>query len=133
MSSESQVYVELADGAGRHTWRISFVAWVIFTPGGHLMSSGGICLGEETNNVVEFSGTIELLRDALSHGISRLWIYLYAQLVMSQLNGVYRIYDPTLHQRFLRVRLLEHYFDYITVTDKSPCRQVDSPLDTRPL
>jgi ribonuclease HI len=87
---------------------------VIFTPCGQLLSSGGICLGEATNNVVEYSAVIELLRDALSHGISHLQVYLDAQLVMSQLNGVYRVYDPTLHRRFLRVRLLERYFDYIT-------------------
>ena len=24
------------------------------------------------------------------------------------------VYDPTLHRRFLRIRLLEHNFDYIT-------------------
>jgi ribonuclease HI len=73
-------------------------AWVIFTPGGQLLSSGGICLGDTTNNVVEYSAVIEFLRDALSHGISRLRVYLDAQLVVSQLNGVYRVYDPTLHR-----------------------------------
>jgi hypothetical protein len=56
---------------------------------------------------------IEFLHDALSHGISHLWVYLNAQSVVSLLNGVYRVYDPTLHQCFLRVRLLERYFDYI--------------------
>jgi ribonuclease HI len=114
MSSESEVYVGFADGASRHTRRLASATWVIFTPFGQLMSSGGICLGEATNNVVEYSAVIELLRDALSHGISHLRVYLDAQLVVSQLNGVYRVYDPTLHRRFLRVRLLEHYFDYIT-------------------
>jgi ribonuclease HI len=83
---------------------------VIFTPTGQLVSSGGVCLGEATNNVVEYSVIIELLCDALSHGISHLRVHLDAQLVVSQLNGVYRIYDPTLHRRFLRVRLLEHLF-----------------------
>jgi ribonuclease HI len=57
---------------------------------------------------------IELLRDALSLGISHLRVYLDAQLVVSQLNGVYHVHDPTLHRRFLRVRLLERSFDYIT-------------------
>jgi ribonuclease HI len=61
------------------------------------LSSGGICLGDTTNNVSEYNAMIELLRDALSHGISCLWVYLDAQLVVSQLNGVYRVYDPTLH------------------------------------
>jgi ribonuclease HI len=87
---------------------------VIFTPFGQLVSSGGICLGKATNNVVEYNAVIELLHDALSHGISCLWVYLDAQLVVSQLNGVYCVYDPTLHRQFFRVRLLEHYFDYIT-------------------
>jgi ribonuclease HI len=114
MSSDSEVFVGYADSASRHTWRLSSAAWVIFTPQGQLLSSGGICLGDTTNNVTEYSAVIELLCDALSLGISHLWVYLDAQLVVSQLNRVYRVHDPTLHRRFLRVRLLEQNFDYIT-------------------
>jgi ribonuclease HI len=87
---------------------------VIFTPQGQFLSSGGICLGDTTKNVTEYSAVIELLCDALSLGISHLWVYLDAQMVVSQLNGVYCVHDPTLHQQFLRVRLLEQSFDYIT-------------------
>jgi ribonuclease HI len=101
------VFIGFVDGSGRHTWTLASAAWVIFTPQGQLLSSGGICLGDATNNVAKYNAVLELLRDALSHGISHLWVYLYAHLVVSQLNGVYLIYDPTLHQRFLRVRLLE--------------------------
>jgi ribonuclease HI len=93
--------------ASRHTRRLASVAWVIFTPQGQLLSSGGICLGDTTNNVAEYNTVLEFLRDTLSHGISHLRVYLDAQLVVSQLNRVYHIYDPTLHQRFLRVHLLE--------------------------
>ena len=114
MSSESEVFIGYADGASRHTRRLASAAWVIFTPQGQLLSSEGICLGDTTNNVVEYSVVIELLHDALSLGISRLQVYLDAQLVVSQLNRIYRVHDPTLHRRFLRVRLLERYFDYIT-------------------
>jgi ribonuclease HI len=114
MSSESEVFVGFMDDASRHTRRLSSTAWVIFTPQGQFLSSGGICLSDATNNVSEYSEILEFLRDALSHGISHLWVYLDAQLVVSQLNGVYRIYDPTLHRRFLRVSLLEQSFDYIT-------------------
>jgi ribonuclease HI len=70
---------------------------VIFTPQGQLLYSGGICLGDATNNVSEYSAVIELLCDSLLHGISHLRLYLDAKLVVSQLNGVYCIYDPTLH------------------------------------
>jgi ribonuclease HI len=58
MSSESKVYVGFTDDANRHTQRLASVAWVIFSPGGQLLSVGGICLGEETNNVFEYSAMI---------------------------------------------------------------------------
>jgi ribonuclease HI len=108
------VFVGYANDASRNTRRLASAAWVIFTPQGQLLSSGGIFLGDTTNNVAKYSAVVELLRDALSLGISRLWVYLDAQLVVSQLNRIYRVHDPTLHRRFLRVRLLERNFDYIT-------------------
>ena len=113
MSSELEVFVGYADGASRHTWRLASTAWVIFTPQGQLLSSGGICLGDTTNNVSKCT-IIELLHDTLSFGISHLQVYLDTQLVVSQLNRVYRVHDPTLHRRFHRVGLLEQRFDYIT-------------------
>jgi ribonuclease HI len=106
MSSDFEVFIGYADGAIRHTQRLASTAWVIFSPQVQLLSSGGICLGDTTNNVAEYSAIIELLRDALSLGISHLRVYLDAQLIMSQLNRVYRVHDPTLQRRFLRVRLL---------------------------
>ena len=83
MSSEFEVYVGFAGDAIWHTKRLASIAWVIFTPCGQLLSFGGIFLRKTTNNVVEYSVVIELLCDALSHGISHLWVYLDAQLVMS--------------------------------------------------
>ena len=98
MSSDSEVFVGYADCASRHTWRLASAIWVIFTPRGQLLSSEGICLGDTTNNVAEYSVVIEFLCDSLSLGISHLWVYLDAQLVVSQLNRVYRVHDPTLHR-----------------------------------
>jgi ribonuclease HI len=98
MSSYFEVFIGYADSASWHTWRLASVAWVIFTPQGQLLSSRGMCLGDTTNNVTEYSAVIEFLRDALSFGISHLWVYLDAQLVVSQLNKVYRVHDPTLHR-----------------------------------
>ena len=114
MSSESGVLIRFTDDASRHTQRLSSIAWVIFSPQGQLLSSGGIYLGDTTNNITEYSAVIELFHDALSLGISHLWVYLDAHLVVSHLNGVYCVHDPSLHQRFLKVRLLERSFDYIT-------------------
>ena len=64
--------------------------------------------------VVEYSVIIELLHDAISHGVLSLEVHLDLQLVVSQLNGSYRIRDPILLRRFLRVILLERQFENIT-------------------
>ena len=58
MSSDSEVFVGYADGASQHTQRLASVAWVIFTPQGQFLSSGGICLGDTKNNVAEYSAII---------------------------------------------------------------------------
>ena len=78
---------------------------------GQVLSLGGICLQPSSNNVAEYSVVIELLRDAISHGVLSLKVRLYSQLVVSHLNGLYHVRDPTLLQIFLRVRLLEWKFD----------------------
>jgi hypothetical protein len=73
MSSESWMCsLGLRTMASQHTRRLAFTTWVIFTPQGQLLSSRGICLGDATNNVIEYNTVIEFLRDALSHGISHL-------------------------------------------------------------
>ena len=79
---------------------------MIYTPMGQVFSSGGVCLRPLSNNVAEYSVIIELLWDVISHGVLSLEVCLDSQLMVSQLNGLYRIKDPTLLQRFLRVRLL---------------------------
>jgi ribonuclease HI len=107
MSTEFLVYVGFADGANHHTRKLASIAWVIYSPKGLLLSSGGVCLGPSTNNVVKYSVIIELLCDAISHGIHSIEVCLDSQLVVFQLNGRYRVRDPTLLHQSLRVRLLE--------------------------
>jgi hypothetical protein len=72
MSSESKVFFGFADDTSRHTRRLAFAAWVIFTPEGQLLSFGGICLSDATNNVTEYSTVIEFIHDSLLHEISHL-------------------------------------------------------------
>ena len=97
-----------------HTQHLASTTWVIYTPTGQVLSSGGICLWPSSNNVAEYSVIIELLRDAISHGVLSLEVRLDSELVVSQLNGLYNVRDPTLLRRFLRVILFERQFDNIT-------------------
>ena len=114
MLMEYSISIGFTDGASRHTQNSASTAWVIYTPTSQVLSSRSVCLGHSSNNVAEYSAIIELLCDAISHGVLSLEVRLDSQLVVSYLNGLYHIRDPTLLRRFLRVRLLEWKFDNIT-------------------
>jgi hypothetical protein len=82
MSTESSVYLGFTGGANHHTRKLASTAWVVYSPEVLLVSSGGVCLGPSMNNVVEYSVIIELLCDAISHGIHSLEVRLDSYLVV---------------------------------------------------
>ena len=107
-------YVGFADGASRNTRNLSSAAWVIYDPHGELVDIRGVCLGCTTNNVAEYSAVIELLAEAINLGIRSMLVNLDSQLVVHQLNGQYSVRDHRILRLYLRVKLLERDFDYIT-------------------
>ena len=96
MSKKYSVYVGFTNGAIRHTQNSSSIAWVIYTPMGQVLSSRGVCLRSSSNDISEYSAVIELLDDVISHGIRSLEVNLDSQLVVLELNGMYRIRDLNL-------------------------------------
>ena len=76
MSMESFAYIGFTDGASHHTQNSALAAWVIYTPTSQVLSSGGICLRPSSNNFVAYSVVIELLHDAISHGVHSLEVRL---------------------------------------------------------
>jgi hypothetical protein len=82
MSTEYSIYLGFTDGANHHTQILASTAWVLYSPESQLVSSGGVFLGPSTNNVVKYITAIELLRDAVSHGIRSLEVLLESQLVV---------------------------------------------------
>ena len=79
MLMESSVYIGFADGASCHTKNSASASWVIYTPAGQVLSLGGVCLHPSSNNVVEYSVVIDLLCDAISHGVLTLEVCLDLQ------------------------------------------------------
>ena len=110
----SAPYVGFADGACRSTCNLSSAAWVIYDPHEELLELQGVCLGHTTNNVAEYSAVIELLAEAVDLGIHAMMVNLDSQLFVHQLNGRYSVRDQRILRLYLRVRLLERNFDYIT-------------------
>ena len=82
-SMEYSTYIGFADGASRHTQHLASAAWVIYTPMGQVLSSGGVCLRPCSNNAAEYSIVIELVQDAILHGVLSLELRLDSELVVS--------------------------------------------------
>ena len=110
----STPYVGFADGACRSTCNLSSAAWAIYNPHGELLDLQGMCLGRTTNNVAEYCVVNELLAKAINLGIRALVVNLDSQLVVHQLNGQYSMRDHRILRLYLRLRLLERNFGFIT-------------------
>jgi len=91
MSDFLETFVGYADGASRSTRNLPSAAFAIFTPSNELASFRGIYIGQSMNNITEYSTFMELLSDAISHGICRLVVRLDPQFIILQLTGVYSI------------------------------------------
>jgi ribonuclease HI len=113
MLESSLPYIGFAYGSSRSTQNLASTAWDIYTPTNEIVSLRGVCLNRATNNIAEYSVVIELLVDAISLRIHHLVVRLDSQLVVLQLSNVYTIRSPTLLRVYLRIHLLERYFDYI--------------------
>jgi ribonuclease HI len=67
-------------------------------------------IGETTNNVAEYSAVIEALTWLISHkpeNVEKTTFFLDSLLVVSQLNGVFKIKEPHLRDLSFSVRALE--------------------------
>ena len=110
----SAPYIGFANGACHSTRNLSSAAWVIYDPHSELIDLQGVCLGCTTNNVAEYSVVIEPLAEVINLSIRTLVVNLDSQLVVHQLNGRYSVRDRHILRLYLRVKLLERNFDFIT-------------------
>lgn len=77
------------------------------------MSLHRVCISCLTNNIVEYNILIELLFDAIAHGIHHLVVRLDSQLLVLHLDNFYSVRSPTMLSIFVRVPFLEKHFNYI--------------------
>jgi ribonuclease HI len=74
----------------------------------------GKYLGTCTNNEAEYAGLIEGMRLALEKDIRELECFLDSELVVKQLNGIYKVKNNKLAEFFATVKELEKQFSAIS-------------------
>ena len=60
------------DGACHHTLNLASAAWVLYSPAEYLVSSGVVCIGPATNNIIEYEAVTSLLTEASSQDVCNL-------------------------------------------------------------
>ena len=72
-------------------------------------------IGETTNNVAEYEALIAGLELAMEHGVTDLDIYLDSELVVSQLEGKWKIKNDRLRSLAVTARSLMSRFERATI------------------
>jgi ribonuclease HI len=102
------------DGGARGNPGPAAAAFTIRTNDGRSVAQGGIFLGTSTNNVAEYQGVILALRWLVKQSAvladstgQPIQFYLDAQLVVQQLNGVFKLKDTKLKILMAEIKELE--------------------------
>ncbi len=73
-------------------------------------------IGRTTNNQAEYRAIVAALEKAIKLGASRVELHTDSELIVRQLEGRYRVKEPSLKPLFLRVQELKTQFQSCTVT-----------------
>lgn len=73
-------------------------------------------IGEQTNNYAEYTALITALQNATGMGFDNVQCYLDSELVVKQLNGLYKVREQTLKPLIARILALTNKFNNITFT-----------------
>jgi len=105
------LYTLRTDGGARGNPGPGGAGFVIEDASGQIVRRGGRFLGSVTNNVAEYEALIWGLETALDHGVARLRVCADSELVVRQMNGVYRVKNEGLKPLFARAQKLLRRFE----------------------
>ena len=110
MEINSNELIIHSDGGARGNPGPAAAAFVAEDLSGEIFSSGKY-LGQTTNNVAEYSGVIIALQwlkgEQVKYPQADVKFFLDSELVVNQLNGIFKIKDQKLRELILQVRSLE--------------------------
>lgn len=128
------------DGGARGNPGPAAIGVVILNEAGSLIGKTGRFIGETTNNIAEYSAVIEAFELLKKNYLTakELHFYLDSLLVVSQLNGIYKIKKANLKILFNKIKVYEKYLDskitYINIPrakNSAADAIVNSTLDSR--
>ena len=108
-------YILKFDGCSKGNPGQAGIGAVIYKNNNEIWSNSKY-IGIKTNNVAEYSALIFGLNSAVKLKINKLVILGDSQLVINQINGIYKVKNETLIPLYEMVIQLKRYFSHITFT-----------------
>lgn len=99
------------DGGVRGNPGPAGIGLVIKSEAGELLYSYGGYIGDTTNNVAEYSALIKALEESVNLGATDLKIQMDSELIVKQMQGVYKIKQPALQELAAKVLALLKKFN----------------------
>lgn len=103
------------DGGSRGNPGPAGCGFVLETPSGEHIVGGGRYLGVTTNNVAEYEALLWGLEVAAGRGVTRLTVFADSELLVRQINGVYKVKHPNMKPLYARARELMRAFASVEV------------------
>lgn len=103
------------DGGARGNPGPAGAGFVLETPSGEPIVGGGRFLGVVTNNVAEYEALLWGLEVAADRGVKDLTVYADSELLVRQLNGVYKVKHPNMKPLYARAVGLMKRFGHVDV------------------
>jgi ribonuclease HI len=110
---EAKIYT---DGGSRGNPGDSACAYVISNSDDTVVEKSGYYLGVATNNQAEYSGFLKGLERARDLGIDKISLFSDSQLVVNQMNGLYKVKNQELAPLHQNVKTLAESFEKISFT-----------------
>jgi ribonuclease HI len=120
------------DGGSLHNPGPSACAYIIAKDDGSIIEQKYLFLGNQTNNYAEYSGVksalISLLSLAQTNKISRVSFISDSLLMVSQLNGLYKVKNEVIRSFIFEIRSLEQQLN-VPITYKHVIRENNQEAD----
>jgi ribonuclease HI len=109
------VYTANVDGGARGNPGPAAYGIVLRQPDGRILLAAGKYVGRTTNNVAEYYSLIAALDAALERGIRRLRVESDSELLVRQMQGLYRVKSPDLRPLHERAAKLARGLDLFRI------------------
>ena len=104
------------DGGARGNPGPAGIGVLLATPTGEVIGEVAEGIGRATNNVAEYKALIAGLELALAHEVTDLEVFVDSELVVSQLNGSWKIKNDALRHLAIEARRLMNRFESISLS-----------------